>query len=209
MTRKMIAVICVSLLLLIQPQVLLAQSADAQDKPAITESDTANNKDFLNHDETAREIPAATDRKANGKNLSAQDAIAKDNWDEVKRIPVGDEITIETTDGKRIKGRMSSITGTSLTFSSNNRSVDLDQPEIKKIYRQAAGGSRGKNTLVGTAIGTGIGAGIMAILLASTGGSDSTGEIIAVGMLLGAGIGAGVGVLSGKGEKKVLIYEAK
>jgi hypothetical protein len=204
----MIAVSCVSLMLLIQLQVLLAQSADAQDKSAMIESDAANNKDLLNH-AIARENPAATERQANGQNLSAQDAIAKDNWDAVKSIPVGDEITIETRDGKRMKGRMSTITDTTLTFSSNNRPVDLNQPEIKKIYRQAAGGSRGKNTLVGTAIGTGIGAGIVAILLASTGGSDSTGEIVAIGMLLGGGIGAGVGVLSGKGEKKVLIYEAK
>jgi hypothetical protein len=209
MTKKMIAVICASLLLLIQPQVLIAQGAEAQNKPAITESDVANNKALLIQDAIAQENPAGKERDAaNRKNISDQEtAIAKDNWDAVKSIPVGDEITIETRDGKRMKGRMSSITGTTLTFSSNNRPVDLDQPEIKKIYRQVTGGSRAKNSLLGTAIGAGIGAGI-ALFFVATYGEDVDADDFATTMGFGAGIGAGVGVLF-KGSKKILIYEVK
>ncbi|MCI0663580.1 MAG: hypothetical protein L0220_21160 [Acidobacteria bacterium] len=184
MTKKMIAVSCASFLLLIQPQVLLAQDGIAQDNPAAIERNVANSK-----------------------GLSPQDAVAQDNWEAVRSIPAGDEITVETRDGKRMKGRMSGISGTTLTFSSKNRPVSLDQPEIKKIYRQVTGGSRAKNSLLGTAIGAGIGAGIGLFFVAAYGeGVDA--DAFATLMGFGAGIGAGVGVLF-KGSKKLLIYEVK
>jgi|SRR5262245_30712687 len=185
MTKKLLVVSCASLLLSIQAQVLLAQDACAQDKPDITESIAINSNALLSNQEAA---------------------IAQDNWEAVKSIPVGDEITVETRDGKRFKGRMSNITGTTLTFSLKNRQVSLDQPEIKKIYRQVTGGSRAKNSLLGTAIGTGIGAGIAAFIMANYG--DVDGDFFAITMAFGAGIGAGVGVFF-KGSKKVLIYEIK
>lgn|GEM_PF-2859979 len=182
MTKKLIAVFCASLLLLIQPQLLLAQDAIAPENPATS-----------------------------GK--TAPDAVIKDgrqdDWEAVKRVPVGDEIIVETRDGKKTKGRLASITDTTMTISGQPQPLSFDQPSIKKVFRKVIGGSRGKNTLIGTAIGTGVGGGIAAILLASTGGSDATGEILGIGMLIGAGIGSGLGALTGKGEKKVLIYEAK
>ena len=186
MTKKLLAVSCASLLLLIQPQQLLAQDAIVTDDPA-------------SHEHNAAKTEATV----------ARNTIVQDNWEALKTVPVGDEVYVETRNGKRSKGRLRSVTDTTLTLSGNNQPVSFDQPTIKKIYRIVNGGSRAKNTLVGTAIGTGIGVGIVAILLASTGGSDSTGEIVAIGMLVGAGLGAGVGVLSGKGNKKVLIYESK
>ncbi|MCI0663579.1 MAG: hypothetical protein L0220_21155 [Acidobacteria bacterium] len=186
MTKKLIAMIYVSLLLLIQPQLLLAQDAIAPEVPATLEGNTANKED-----------------------ISALNEITQDRWEAVKSVPVGDEITVETRDGKKAKGRLASVTDTTLTLSGKQQPVSFDQPAIRKVHRKVIGGSRAKNTLIGTAIGTGVGGGVAAVLLAATGGSDSTGEILAVGMLVGAGVGSGIGALIGKGEQKVLIYEAK
>ena len=183
MTKKMITISCASLLL-IQPQILLAQDGIAQDNPAAIERNVANSKE-----------------------ISSQDAIAQDSWEAVGSIPAGDEITVVTRDGKQMKGRMSGISGTTLSITSKNRPVSIDQPEIKKIYRQVTGGSRAKNSLLGTGIGAGIGAGIGLFFVAAY-GEDVDGDFFATLMGFGAGIGAGVGVLF-KGSKKLLIYEVK
>ena len=183
MTKKMITLSC-AFLLLIQPQVLFAQDGIAQDNPAAIERSVANSE-----------------------GRSSQDAIAQDNWEAVRSIPAGDEITVVTRDGKQMKGRMSGISGTTLSFTSKNRPVNIDQPEIKKIYRQVTGGSRAKNSLLGTGIGASIGAGIGLFFVAAYGeGVDA--DAFATLMAFGAGIGAGVGVLF-KGSKKLLIYEVK
>src|SRR5262245_4578557 len=184
MTKKMITVISCASLLLIQPQILLAQDGITQDIPAALERNVAISKE-----------------------VSSQDAIAQDNWEAVRSIPAGDEITVVTRDGKQLKGRMSGISGPTLSFTSKNRPVSLDQPEIKKIYRQVTGGSRAKNSLLGTGIGAGIGAGIGLFFVAAY-GEDVDGDFFATLMGFGAGIGAGVGVLF-KGSKKLLIYEVK
>jgi hypothetical protein len=209
-TNKMLALSCVCLLLLIHPRAIWAQSADAQDKSASTESSATNINSLSSQNRNAPDYLITIERnEANSKKLETESAVAQDNWEAVKRIPVGDEITVETRDGKQVKGRMSNISETSLTISSNKQPVSFDQPAIKNIYRRAIGGSRLKNTLLGSAVGTGIGGLIMAVVLASSGGSDSTGEGIAIGMALGAGIGTAVGLLTGKGDKKVLVYQAK
>ena len=54
---------------------------------------------------------------------------------------------------------------------------------------------------------TGAGAGIGGILLASTGGSDNTGGVIAPFIAAGAAIGGVLGALL-PGKKKKLVYEA-
>ena len=184
MKKVLVAVSCAFPLLLLQPQVLLAQDGIFQGNSATLECDVAYSK-----------------------GLASQEAIARDNWDAVKTIPVGDEITVVTRDGKQMKGRISGINGTTLNFSSKNRPVILEQPEIKKIYRQVTGGSRAKNSLLGTAIGAGIGAGISLFFVASY-GEDVDGDFFATVMGFGAGVGAGVGALF-KGSKKILIYEVK
>jgi hypothetical protein len=202
MKKKLVVMSCVSLLILIQPQVRLAQGNVAQDKPVLTESNAAN------QDAMARETsPVSESEGASNKNLPPQEvALARDNWEALKSIPVGDEITVETRDGKRTNGRMSSITATTLTISRKNQALNFDQPEIKKIFRQVSGGSRGKNSLLGTAIGAAIGAGIAGFFMAALGDADV--RFLAFTMGFGASIGAGVGALF-KGSKKILIYEVK
>jgi hypothetical protein len=202
MKKKLVVMSCVSLLILIQPQVLLAQGNIAQDKPVLTESNTANQEAIAREKSTVSENEGAS-----SKNLPPQEvALARDNWEALKSIPVGDEITVETRDGKRTNGRMSSITATTLTISRKNQALNFDQPEIKKIFRQVTGGSRGKNSLLGTAIGAAIGAGIAGFFMAALGDADA--RFLAFTMGFGASIGAGVGALF-KGSKKILIYEVK
>jgi hypothetical protein len=209
MTKKLFAVSCVSLLLLIQPQILLAQSAHVQDKPATTESDAAN-KALLNEKVIAQDRPAnAEGDEANGKNLPAQDAVVQDNWELLKNIPAGDELTVETRDGKRTKGRMNYITDTTLTISSmyRNRAINFAQPEIKKIYRQVPD-SRARSAVKGAVIGAIIGAGIGAFVVAIYPQDTSEGELFASAVGQFAALGASFGALF-KGSRKILVYEVK
>jgi hypothetical protein len=183
MAKKLI-VSCAFLLLLIQPYVLLAQDAGAQEKQATSESSAAISNDLLN-----------------------QNVIAQDDWEPLKTIPVGDEITVETRAGKRIRGRLSKITDTTMIFVSSNQPVSLDQPEIKKIYRHIPGaGSRFINALKGAVIGTIIGAGLYGFALAIH--RDFDGGALAQSIGYFAAFGAGMAALV-KGTKKVLVYEAK
>jgi hypothetical protein len=208
MTKRLIRTSCASLLLLIQPQVLLAQvpATIAQDKPAI---DEASRNGLSSQETTAQDRPITSEHTgANSGNLTAQHAVAQDYWEAVKSIPVGDEIILETRDGNSAKGRLRGVDNTGLTLSGKKQLESFDRPTIKKIYRKVTGGSRVKNTLIGTGVGTGVGLVAVATLIAST-GSEGTVDILFVGMMIGAGVGAAIGAITGKGEKKVLIYEAR
>lgn len=115
---------------------------------------------------------------------------------------------VETKDGKRLKGKLTSASSTTLALTVNNKPIDLNKEDIQKIY-QLSGGSRVTSALLGAAIGAGVGVGAALALLGATGGSDDTTGILGRGILIGAGIGTAVGAAIGKGSRRVLIYESK
>lgn len=141
--------------------------------------------------------------------LPGQDVAAgQQDWAAVQALSAGVKLQVEIKDGKRLKGKLNSVSPTALTLTANNKTTNLNRDDIQKIY-QSRGGSRVTSALIGAAIGAGVGAGAALALLGATGGSDDTTGIIGRGTLIGAGIGTAVGVAIGKGSRRTLIYESK
>lgn len=134
------------------------------------------------------------------------------DWSAVTAISSGEKISVELKDGKKMKGRLRSVSDSILTLDRGSKTTDVSRDSIARVYRMAgaAGKSVGKAAAIGAAIGGGAGVG----LGISAGGYEdlSRGELAgilgAVGAGLGAGIGAIVGGLGSK-EKRVLIYESR
>jgi len=205
MTKRLIALSCASLLVVIQPQVHLAQSAAAQEK-ATTESDAAPGKSLLNQDVIAQEDTAITERNvAEGKQLPAQNKTAQNDWDVVKSITPGYEITVDTRAGMRFKGVMSSVTDSSVTINVNKKRINFDKSEIKKVYQHVEG-KRSKSILKGVIIGAALAAASLGVSMVAL--DDVEGAELAQGIGFYALIGGGLGALY-KGTKRVLIYETK
>jgi hypothetical protein len=139
--------------------------------------------------------------------LLGQDTRQAD-WAAVQSLSQGAKLLIETKDGKRIKGRLTTASATTLGITRGNGTSSLNKDDIRRIY-QLSGGSRAKSLIIGTAAGAGVGAGVGAIALGSTGGSDDAAGILILGTLLGAGVGAVLGALAGKSERRLLIYESR
>lgn len=149
--------------------------------------------------------------------INFQVAFAQSNadWSKVTS-QVNQIIAIKNANGKTIYGKLNSaneseiimqiadkeeLTGQTQTFQKN---------EIKKVWvANLRVKKRGKFAAIGAGIGGGIGLGAGIGLLASTGGSDFTGEILAITTAIGAGAGAALGaLLPGRGhQKKELLYE--
>ena len=140
--------------------------------------------------------------------LLGQTVPVQNDWATVEALTPGVKLLVETKDGKKLKGKLGSVSVATLSLTGNNPAGSINKDDIQKIYR-LSGGSRGKAALIGTAVGAGVGAGGAAIALGSTGGSDDTTGIVAKGVLIGAVIGAVLGLVVGKGSRRVLVYEAK
>ena len=141
----------------------------------------------------------------------AQQAGVSSDWSTVQAIAQGEKISIETKDGKKMKGRLRSVSDTMLTLDRGSKTSDLSRDSISKVYRMvgSTGKSVGKAAAIGAAIGGGVGIGLG---VASGGYEDlSKGEIAGILGVVGAGlggvIGAVVGALGSK-EKKVLVYQS-
>jgi len=136
---------------------------------------------------------------------------AQADWATVQGLAKGAKVRVETKDRKTYLGKVDGVTDATLmitTDSGQPQSVARDS--VKRVFRFEKGdGSRGKSIGIWAAIGAGVGAGIGAAVLGATGGSDETGKVIAPFILGGAGAGAAIGAAIGKGEKKVVVYEAK
>jgi hypothetical protein len=142
---------------------------------------------------------------------TAQQASASTDWSAVTAISPGEKVSIELKDGKKVKGRLRSVTDSMVSIDRGSKPGDFSRDTVARVYRMAgaAGRSVGRAAAIGAAIGGGIGIGIG---IASGGYEDlSKGEAAAIagGVLgaIGAGIGAVVGGLGSK-EKKVLVYQS-
>ena len=139
--------------------------------------------------------------------LLGQQTTDKSDWTAVESLVAGDKLSIETKDGKRLKGTMNSVSPSGLNLNVRGASTNIDRNNIRKVYRLDESGSRTKSALLGAAVGAGIGGGGTAIALTSRGGSDGAAGYLAAGIAVGAAIGAALGYFAGKGSKRTLIYE--
>jgi hypothetical protein len=143
--------------------------------------------------------------------LMAQQTTATSDWSAVTAISPGEKVSIELKDGKKVKGRLRSVTDSMVSIDRGSKPGDFSRDSVARVYRMAGavGRSVGRAAAIGAGIGGGIGVGIG---IASGGYEDlSRGEAAAIagGILgaIGAGIGAVIGGLGSK-EKKVLVYQS-
>ena len=133
--------------------------------------------------------------------------VATGMWAGVERVPPGEKLVVKLKDGKKLKGRLVSVSDTGITLSRKNATMDLDRDRVQQIFRLMHKSAR-KAMLIGVGVGLAIGAG------ATAGVCDGYGAACAGwGMLFLGGSGAGLGALAGwgigSGNERVLIYDAQ
>jgi hypothetical protein len=139
-----------------------------------------------------------------GQNDSAQ-------WSALQALTSGEKLRVELKDGKKVEGRLMSISGTSLTIERKNAPADFSRDSIAKVYRyvqKSAGKSVAKSAAIGAGIGFGAGAGVG--LAAGNYEDLGTAELVGVLGGIGAAIGAGIGALIGsfgKHQRRELVYQ--
>lgn len=144
----------------------------------------------------------------------AQTAAGKiDDWPVVLKTPAGERLVVELKDGRTLKGKLGGASDAGLTLSHKGRVVELSRPSVLRIYHVVRG-TRGRSALIGAAVGAGAGAAFGARYAAEELDSNARnrGGAILGTALLGAGIFGGVGALigrgRGRGEARMLIYQA-
>ena len=138
----------------------------------------------------------------------ATDPTATGMWAGVERVPPGEKLLVKLKDGKKLKGRLRSVSDTGLTLSRRNKTVDVDRERVQQIFRLMHKSAR-KATLIGVGAGLAVAAAVTAGLCEGEDNNTCWG----LGMLLFGGPGAGIGALAGwgigSGKKRVLIYDAQ
>jgi len=131
---------------------------------------------------------------------------APGGWNVVESLTNGERLDIELKSGKRIKGKLVSVSKTDLSISAGGKTTTLSRDDVLRVY-QVIGRTRGKSALRGAGIGGAIGVG-SGLIVYLPNREDIVGWVVPAFGVLGAGIGAGVGAAFGSGRKRVLIYQA-
>jgi hypothetical protein len=133
---------------------------------------------------------------------------AVNDWSGVKALPVEGRLLVETKDGKKIEGKLESVSDTDLSLSRKDKTVTVEKSDVKKIYRIGREPTA-KTLVIGTGIGAAVGAIVGVAALAGTGGSDDTGGVLTKFIAAGAALGATAGALGLAFKKRTLVYESK
>lgn len=129
------------------------------------------------------------------------------DWSVVKGLSVGQEVRVETKNGKKVDGSVSSVSDEKILVAVNGGTQEAAFADVKKVYRVKSG-SRGTGVAIGAAVGAGAGLGIGLGANASRGGSDDTASVIWPFVAIGAGVGAIAGAFLRR-KNRTLIYEAR
>ena len=137
--------------------------------------------------------------------LSAQEPAkpALSEWKNIKNIPPGDELSVVLRNRESVKGRLNSVSDTTLTLSRGKSQIDVNRADAFRIYRIIPRSAKSA-TLIGTGIGAGIGASIGAGIVGTD--TDEGWPIVLLGGL-GAGLGAITGFLIGSRRLQILVFE--
>ena len=112
-------------------------------------------------------------------------------WQTVMDLPPGAQLTIERSEGKKLKGRLIRASQESLAVSQGASSADIDKAAVRRIYSRRRGSVLGP-VLGGAALGAIPGL-IFGRVAASVTSSNTSGA--AVGAFC-VGAGAGIGLLA-------------
>jgi hypothetical protein len=144
--------------------------------------------------------------------VMAADASGKPlaQWNVVEAIPVGEKLLVEMKDGKRVTGVMAAVSSDGVSIrdpgTDTGKTIALRRDDIQRIYR-LLGRSRAKSALVGAGVGAAVGGGIGLILYLPN-RDDIVGGVVPAFAAVGAGFGAAIGAALGRGQKRVLVYQA-
>jgi hypothetical protein len=132
-----------------------------------------------------------------------------DAWEVVKEVPFGGELEIRLKDRASLKGRLHSVTDTTLKLSRKNEITVLDRANVLKVYRLYPKSEEFKkiSSGVGATIGGGIGLAIGLSNTRSSGYNRPSSSIFLI-PLVGTALGAISGYLIGDRMKsRMLIYD--
>ncbi|HEX8746545.1 MAG TPA: hypothetical protein VF717_05040, partial [Pyrinomonadaceae bacterium] len=139
----------------------------------------------------------------------ARQSTTPGEWGSIKAVPEGAELNIKLKSGETLRGKLASVTDTTLSIKGkNNKTETLNRDDISEVYHLRRKAEKAKYALIGAGVGAAVGGGIGA---ARNSPNIDDGEIYTIGgVSLGAGIGALGGWLFGLGRRKrVLIYQAR
>lgn len=146
--------------------------------------------------------------------LVAQTSTAPVNdWSRLSAVETESKLTIKLKDGKKVEGKLSSLSDTGLRLSVKNKPVELKRDDIRSVH-QVKRKSATTSTLIGFGIGAGAGAALGALGRANDNDTsfdfDRLDNAIHAGLVVaGAGAGAITGFFVGRTKRKrVLIYES-
>ncbi len=137
---------------------------------------------------------------------------AMDDWSAVRALPVGGHLSVRLKDRKKTEGLLVSVSDTTLTLMRKDRTIEIAQPDIAKVYQlipRSAGKSVARSSLIGAGIGFGVGVAAGGALGAAE--DIAALETMALFGTIGAGVGAVIGAIKGLASRhrRVLIYDAK
>lgn len=127
------------------------------------------------------------------------------DWSSVQAVKLKTDLIVETKAGASVKGKLTTVTATTLNLSSGGKTIAVEQNDVARVYR-ARKGSRLKRALIGAAIGAGVGFGIGGVYALITKGN---GLAAAAGLIYGLPTGAVIGAATGgKSRKGTLVYQS-
>lgn len=135
------------------------------------------------------------------------------DWSRLSAVEPESKLTIRLKNGKKIDGRLSSVSDAGLTLSVKDKPLEMKRDDIRSVH-QVKGRSTTKWTLIGMGVGAGAGAALGAVGRANDNDTgfdfDELDNAIHAGLVVvGAGLGAITGFFIGRTRrKKVLIYQS-
>ena len=88
--------------------------------------------------------------------LAASLFAQKNNWANLKTVPIGGEIRVDIQDGKSFRGQLQSVTDDSLVIVAANTQQSLPRAQVLKLAVKGESHRR-RNTLIGLGVGAGAG----------------------------------------------------
>ncbi|HJU92292.1 MAG TPA: hypothetical protein VJ656_05075 [Pyrinomonadaceae bacterium] len=133
------------------------------------------------------------------------------DWSSLTSVQTGSKLSVKLRNGKKVDGKLSSVSETAVAVMVKNTSTELTRDDIRTVHL-VNGNSAKKGALIGLGVGAGVGAAFGAIVDVSNNDDLPDFDIPATPFttILGAGVGAISGFFIGRaGKKRVLLYEAK
>lgn len=130
------------------------------------------------------------------------------SWEGIKAIPPGDEVAVRLRNGRTLKGRMISVSDTTLTIAHGKNTTDVTRGDALRVHRVISKSAK-RATLIGLGIGAGVGL-VGSVAAAKSGGGEGDADLVALIVgTIGAGVGALTGYIAGSRKQRALIYETR